>query len=416
MESNKDKIIQIPYSIFNFSKENNIPENKWDIGNGYIKWGKNDDWGQFLLDLYNYKGYSPHKAIINKKVKYIIGNGFKKAKDERLNILLDKYKNEYKKCVLDYKIYNGLALEIIYTNDNKDIASIKALPFHKFRININDETGEIDYDNILFSNNWKEKRKAKNKPELLPLFKKDKNGGGKQIFYYCEYNPDCDDLYPIAEYSSGINWIDLGYRISTFHLKQVEQGYAPSFLLNFATGIPSPEKMQEDKTRFENEYKGEMNAGKMIITFSQGSDDAPKFEKIDLNDSDERFTLLREQIAEETVQAHEAPAPMFILTPGKLASTAERLALTEEFQYSYVDQNQETIENILSDIFSTVGITEKPKLKTYKNAKDTVVDKLSSLDPEILKAVIAQMSTEEIRALVGLPAQIQQEIKPEITE
>jgi hypothetical protein len=178
-----------------------------------------------------------------------------------------------------------------------------------------------------------------------------------------------------------LNWIDLHYRISTFHLSQVKSGYAPSFILNFATGIPLEEEQDAFFKEFKRNFQGENNAGKIIIAYSEGKDQAPTFEKIDMNDSDERFIMLSEQIKEEIVSAHEAPAPMFILQPGKLASTDERKELMEEFQYTYVDQRQETIEEVLAEIFQTVGIEEEIKLKTYRDSR--VVENTNTQTQEV---------------------------------
>ena len=95
---------------------------------------------------------------------------------------------------------------------------------------------------------------------------------GKQIYYYSEYNPDSDGLYPIVGYSTSVNWIEMDYEISKFHLNQVKQGYSPSFILNFATGIPTEEEQDQFFREFKRNYSGAENSGKIIITYSEGAD------------------------------------------------------------------------------------------------------------------------------------------------
>jgi hypothetical protein len=373
-EKNLDKLMGKMVKVFNFNKAIEPPTYGYNKGLSIVNWGKNNDYPKELLNYYNNNGSSKHKSIINKKIKLIAGNGFKEVTDERLQSIIvnNKLWEHVKRATLDYELYNGFALEVIWSNDRKTITNIQHIPFHKLRMAIDDD-GEVDFNNVWYSNNWKEHRKPENEPRLIKTFNSEKPGG-KQIYYFCEYNPETDGLYPIPSYSTGLNWIDLHYRISTFHLSQARNGYAPSFLLNFATGIPSEEEQDEFFKEFKRNFGGEENAGKIIITYSDGQDGIPTFIKVDLNDSDERFIMLSEQIGEEIVTAHEVPAPLMILTPGKLSSTDEREELLKEFQYSYIDQRQQTIEDVLFEIISTVGIEEELKLKTYVDARVQAVD------------------------------------------
>jgi hypothetical protein len=149
-----------------------------------------------------------------------------------------------------------------------------------------------------------------------------------------------------------MNYIELTYEISKFHLNQAKQGYAPSFILNFATGIPTVDEMEEFYDEFQNQYSGTDNAGKIILTYSDGTDQKPELIPVQLNDSDERFISLNEQIQENIVMASEMPPQLVILTPGKLGSTEERRELMNEFQQAYITPRQEVIEDVMNEILS----------------------------------------------------------------
>lgn len=366
MEQNNEKKGVIA-KVFNFSNNTPTPTYKWNKGRSLVEWGEKNLYPNYLMNLYNSIGSSRHKAIINKKVKLIAGNGLFEVQDETLNTIIknNKLEKQIKRAALDYEIFNGFAFEVIWSNNGKIITDIQHIPFHKLRLGL--VSDEIDTEHVWYSNDWEFYRKEENVPEMIELY----NGkpGGKKIFYYSEYNPQTNGLYPICGYSTGIQWIDLHYRISSFHLAQVKNGYAPSFVLNFATGIPTEEEQDAFFKSFKKNFQGEDVAGKIIITYSEGKEQAPELTAVEQNDSDERFIMLAEQIGEEITTAHEAPAPMFILTPGKLSSTDERKELMQEFQYTYIDARQETIEEVLNEIFETVNITEPIKLKTYLDAR-----------------------------------------------
>ena len=206
-------------------------------------------------------------------------------------------------------------------------------------------------------------KKEEYSPELIRTFNPYVKQG-KQIMLYHEYNPQNDGTYAYPQYSTSLNFIELGYEISKFHLNQAKQGYAPSFILNFSSqSIPTEEEMEEFNKHFEREYSGTDNAGKIIITYSE-TDGGVELTPIQLNDSDERFINLNEQIQENIVMASEMPPQLVILTPGKLGSTDERKELQQEFQEFYITPRQEVIEEVINQILG-VQFSEEIKLKEF---------------------------------------------------
>lgn len=356
---NKNKI-----RIFNFNEAYEPPKYKIDKQLNIVKWGEKNDYPQYLLDLYNFYGSTIHKSIINRKSKMISGKGFNDILDDRLKefVKRNKLESEVKKATLDYEIFNGFAFEIIWNIDGTEIASISHINLHKLRLGI--KSKEMAFDHYLFSNDWSQYKKDMYIPEPIRAFNPN-NRSGKQIYFYTEYNPADIIGYPIQAYSTSMNWIELEYEISKFHLNQAKQGYSPSFILNFSTGIPTEEEQDENYKAFERNYSGTSNTGKIILTYSEGQDGAPKLEMIPLNDSDERFIMLMEQIDNKIVQGSEIPPQLIILTPGKLGSTDERKELMVEFQESYITPRQENIEDVLNEILILNGYDEEIKLKQY---------------------------------------------------
>jgi hypothetical protein len=359
MESKENKR---QFKIINFNQAYVAPTYKYDNKNNIITWGSKNDYPNYLLDLYNNYGASLHKSIINRKVKLISGKGLAEVVDTSLIEFIDKHNldEELIKVSLDYEIFNSFAFEVIYTNGG-ELSSVKHIPVSKIRKGI--ETEELNFSHVWVSKDWSKYKKEGYEPEMIRTFNP-YTKIGKQIYFFNEYNPQTDDTYAIPQYSTSINYIELSYEISKFHLNQAKQGYAPSFILNFSSSsIPSDEEMDDFSTQFEREYSGTENAGKIIITYSE-SEGGVELIPVQLNDSDDRFIALNEQIQENIVMASEIPPQLIILTPGKLGSTDERKELQQEFQGFYITPRQETIERVLNKILS-VQFNEKVKLKQY---------------------------------------------------
>jgi hypothetical protein len=361
--------------VFNFNESYEAPVNKYNDKRMLVEWGKDNCYPNYLLDLYQYKGGSLHQSIINKKTKLISGNGFEEVLDDKLKSFIksNRLDSEVKKLTLDYEIYNGFSFEVIWNKEGSEIVKLNHLPFNKLRVGIeSDEKDMVNYPHVWFSNNWKEFKKEENTPQAIRLYDPSFNKG-KQCVYYSEYSPSVE-VYPICNYSSTINWIEMSYEVSVFHLNQLKQGFSPSFILNFATGIPTEEEQDEFFKNFKRNYSGTNNGGKIIITYSEGSEGKPELTPIQLNDSDERFIMLNEQIQSSIAQGHEVPVQLVVLQPGKLGSTEERMDLMIELQEFYVTPRQEVIENVLNEVLLDGDVsTEGVKLKEYKK-EEKIID------------------------------------------
>lgn len=382
MANNNNKITapdHKPFNIISFNSVYEQPINRINKGKGYVEWGKDNLYSNYLVDLYNYKGSAAHKATIDRKVDLISGRGFDTIKSESLKHLVKRTKLErqVKRAVLDYELLNGFAFEVIWANDKETIASIKHINYHKLREGI--ESDDVPITHHLYSKDWKNYRREEYIPEIIAdwnIYNKE----GKQIYVYTEYNLD-SNIYPIPSYSTVFNQIETEYKISVFHLNQVNQGYSPSFILNFASGIPSDEEMDEFAELFEKEYAGAENAGKIVITYSKGVDQQPHLEAVKLNDTDKRFVMLKEQLTADIVMAAKIPPQLLTVVPGKLDGTGDRTELLTEFQLSYITPRQEIIEEVLNEILTEGGYDEEIKLKQYLDT-DENTDEIKEIDTD----------------------------------
>ena len=394
-----------PFKIYNFNQAYVAPTYKWNKAAGFIEWGQDNNYPKFLLDLYNNYGSATHKSIINKKSRLATGFGIEDVIDERLKQFIKKNKLEKQLRAMekDFEIFNGFCFEIVWNREGTDF-TMKHIPIHKIRIGI--ETEEINHPHFWFSHDWTQYKKDDYKPDYIRKY--DPNiTEGRQLVYYTGYNPQQEGLYPIPGYSTSMNWIELDYEISKFHLNQVKQGFAPSFILNFATGIPTIEEMDDFYKDFKRNYSAAENAGKIIITYSEGQDQAPLLTPIQLNDSDERFIMLQDMVEKNIVMGHEIPPQLVILTPGKLGSTDERQELLAEFQSYYITPRQQQLEEVVNNALLPLSFNGEIILNKY-DAEDT--NKAEDLGVQEKAQAELKGSVAGVQGILSIQASVSQGI------
>ncbi len=361
----------IPLKVFQFNESYQAPVYKFEKKGDYhfLSFGGDNMYPLFLLELYNNYGSPLNKAIINKKTKMTAGFGYKDIQDPKMKEWAKR--NNLERLLLylakDFMIYGGFAVEVIWNREGTSF-DIKYLPIHTLRIGLKEDEDEPDY--YWYSKDWGQYKKEEYRPEYIKQFDP-KDRTGRQALYYIEPNPAATSLYPIPDYSTAINYIDLDFQIGKFHINQVRQGFSPSFMVSFNTGIPTIDEQNQFFREFQRNYKGTDGAGKILITYADSKDQSPEFIPINLNDSDERFILLQDMVEKNITQAHEMPVQLVSFQPGKLGSTDERKELMAEFQVYYVAIKQNQLEEALNGILETIGYTEQIVLRDYSHADKT---------------------------------------------
>ena len=351
--------------ILNFAKGQELPVFKENRNGQWINYGDDNTYPQYLLDVFHNRS-NKHKAIINRKVDMTTGGGIEATSEELKNFIRNKWSEKDLeeiaiKINYDYEIMNGFALVVRWNVDGTKISAIDYLPFHKCRLSPCEEK-------ILVSKDWKNVRRKENQPKEFHRFSpKMAKEEPTQVFYYVEETNGID-YYPLPYYSSTLTWIELDYEVGNFHLSSVRNGFMPGFILNFATGIPTMEEMETAYKEFERKYTGSDNAGKFILTFSEGAEQKPELTPINLNDSDERFIMLHKEMMEEVFVGHGVTDPQLfgVRVPGELGGKDQLLENLAIFQSTYVNNKQKVIEKQLNKLAGFAGVTEPIKFRKYE--------------------------------------------------
>ena len=329
---------------------------------GWVTYGEDNLYPDYLVSLMNRS--AKHNAILKRKNDMISGNGWimEGLDATAINFIYNPY-NELNmdeivsRTSYDLEIFGAFCLEIIYSKDKTKIAEVNYLPVNKIRLS---ECGKYIY----YCNDWSNIRKFA--PIKYPVYNP-KNPTTNQLLYFKEYRPGVE-FYGQPDYISSVNWIELEYEISLYHLGQVKNGFSPGMIINFTNGIPSDEEMSDIIRQLRFDFEGAKNSGKTMFLFSDGQDKAAQITPVALNNSDERFIELNKEITQGILTGHQITNPiiMGVAVPGELGAKNEIIEAVEVFQSMYIGPKQKLVEGVYNKLLKFNGSTSILELKKYE--------------------------------------------------
>jgi len=349
------------------------PEFKEVNNKDYILYGAKNDYPQILLDMMNKS--AKHSAILTKKANMTASKGWEydniaeKTFIANLNgsETLDDivYKNAY-----DLTLYGGFCFLITWSKDRSKIARFQYMDWSRVRrvkeLDDDSEIAQLQAEGVeyyLISSDWSQERKEKYKPVLIQGFSTEYKDEATQLVYIPMYRPQTEDTYPLPDYQSCATYIALDTEVSNWHLNNVKNGFSPSMMINLV-GALSDEEMKVMQRKLSSQYEGSGNAGRIILTVSDDKDQLPEVTPLQLNDSDERYKDLEEQILTNIILGHRASsAAVGKETAGKLGTADEILQAELQFQKNVIDGYQILIERAYNKMMTVNGIDGEIKLK-----------------------------------------------------
>ena len=361
---------KLNFRVINLGDNIDLPTIRETGYRDWVEFGLDNQFPQFLIDVFHTKSIT-HKTIINRKVKMVAGEGFEKPTDEAgLSLWRNVYSDDnlddiLYKITFDLEINGGFCLGVRWSQDGTKISEIYHIPFESVRIDKGNDSSNGLPNYYWISDDWSNVRREK--PKKYQGFSKKYLDNKNQVLYVKQYQPGSNMVYSIPDYFSSINWVLAEWEISNFHRATIQNGFNAGFILNFATGIPNPEEMERAYKEIKNKYTGTFNAGRFILTFSNGKEQEPRLSPIPLADTDSRYTELNDLIRQNIFTANEVTTPELfgVSTPGKLGNKAELLEGLEIFQSVYVNYKQNFIEKVINKLGDING-AEPLVIKKYE--------------------------------------------------
>lgn len=336
----------------------NLPTFKAEPGKDYVAYGDDNLYGEYLD--YLYMSSSMHQAIVKGCADLIYGLGLDADnKDEhvdqwlRLVQLFDNGKT-LKRAAFDLKLYGQCYLNPIWSVDRTQISVVHHLPAAHIRVGKVNDNDEIE--TFYHSTEWD---KEGVKRQAIPAFNSHNREAASTVIMIKLYNP-LSIYYGLPDYVGSTNYIHLDKSISEFHLNNIENGLFPSMMVSFNNGIPTDEEQQEIERNLYAKFGGATGA-KLLISFNDSHDNAPKVEQIRIEDQHKMYEYLSKEVAQKILSGHRVTSPLLFGirdTGGGFGSNADEMREAFElFQTTVIQPIQEELLAGIRPILSCNAIT-----------------------------------------------------------
>tara|TARA_R100000655_G_scaffold110106_1_gene167696 strand:+ start:15456 stop:17306 length:1851 start_codon:yes stop_codon:yes gene_type:complete len=398
------------FSVYNLT-EYNIPSIREDYGKEWVSFGDDNLYPQYLIELYT--GSSIHSAVVKGVSSMIYGEGLDATdKDEspekmeswlKLQTLLTSSPECLKRLAFDLKLHGMCYVNVIWNKPRTKVAQIKHIPAQYIRAGKCDHTGEIPY--YYFSSDWSQPRRKEFKPYTIPAFNSNDRSQASQILAIKDYSPS-SIFYSTPDYQGSTSYIQLDLEIAQFHLSNIKSGLFPSAMLNFNNGVPTAEERKVVERKIYEKFGGSGNAGKLLITFNDGTETKPEITPIQTNNADEQYNFLSQETTKKILTGHRVTSPLLFGVKGDgsgFGNNAEELRDSYSlFSSSVIAPFQSTLLSGLQKIFAVNEIHLDLFFITLKPADFLDLDIIDTISEEEQQkeGVEADLSKNETSIIV----------------
>lgn len=349
---------------------------------GWVRFGEDDGFYDNLLFLYN---QSPtHRAIIDRKVDMVVGNGYE-YNTEKYNALSDERKVLVNKLlrftdgkkdimfllrqiVFDYLLTGQYSFLTQFQNDNTEIVGLRWKDITKIRIKPEENGDEID--DFIYCQNFKSQYERSKAIcyEPFDIFDREHS---LQLYYHADPSRSVK-WYSLPYYFSAIKWVEIDTLIPNLHKSNIINGFAPSVVMIFKEN-PSPEVKKNVTKTIVNSFTNTENYGKVAAFFVDDPDLVPEIKTWEPNDLHERYTELNGTTDSKLLTAHGVTNPELfgVMTTGRMGNTEVDLSYAI-FKNNVIAPLQRHFDELINNLFRFNGIDIEFKLKetTLYSEKD----------------------------------------------
>ena len=309
----------------------------------YIYYGTDNLYPEYLFGLYT--DVSTLKTIIDGTANYVSGDdavcnvpGFNQV----MNKKGDTLRNIIHWCSRDYNLYGGFALEVI-RNLAGQVAEVYYIDFRYLR---SDKKNESFVYNEEFNKKYARSSKSILYPKYVP--------GGDAPASIVYVKNDVTYTYPIPRYSGAIKSCEIERHIDDLHLNSLENGFMPSYIINFLNGIPEDSQKAEIEKNVTEKFCGSSNAGRVLLNFANGEENAAKVEKLEVSDFADKYKAAADRSREQIFCSFQAIPQIFgLMTAATGFSEQEFNEAYKLYNSTVVRDQQRVIGDAFDKIFGT---------------------------------------------------------------
>jgi hypothetical protein len=294
------------FAVVNFS-DNTLPTVMEDTKTRYAwvpfgVFGQDDFWDAITLA---YTDSTTNNTCIDNLADLIFGKGLY-TKDEEKQKLLDRLipQEETKRVAFDFKLYGNGAYQVYWNDAHTKIIKMYHVPVQYLR-------AEKLYDNTRIQNyyyctDWKDQRKIKDKIKI-PAF--GTSNEKREILYIKHYSPNLY-YYALPDWVSALQYAISEGELSNLHINNITNGFLPTIMINFNSGIPAPEERQTIEDLLYSKFTGTNNGGRFMVSFNDDPALAPTYTPIQVDNLHEKYQYIAEYAQDRILVGHKITSPL----------------------------------------------------------------------------------------------------------
>ncbi len=276
--SNSGRVAVIFAAIDTYVEKHMISPTETKGVSDRYKWGDNDKYPGYLLDLYD--NVATLHSVIDGSVDYIAGDDvlFGGERDKVLNRWGETAPEIVRQLARNLKLFGGFAIEVIRANDG-GIAELYSIDLQYLRTN---------KDNTVFwySEKWD---KGGRDAEEIPAFMPAADTTARSILWV---KMDQMRIYPTPPFAAALKACEIERCIDDFHLNNLDNGFTSPAIISFNNGIPEDEEKDEIIKGITEKYTGHENAGRPVVSFADSKENAVTIESLKTEDFGDRYGAL----------------------------------------------------------------------------------------------------------------------------
>lgn len=332
----------------------------------YVRFGSDNLYPQLINQIYY---VSPlNGSIINFKSNAVIGGGFEltspaeQSAKQKVKEYTFMKKNSFKKLIRqatkDLIMHGRICIIIDPTGDDIKIERIGP---EKVRNNKSKTVYTISDDWSSGIGMW-----------TLPAWRHDSTC--KSMYVY-EIDGDAgQDIYPIPQYCSALNWAYVDGESSYLHKSNIINSIFPSFMIKLAKKFGNQEEINQFKDTV-NKAKGAPAAGRILTFVANDPSQLPEIVPIPVNGNDSLFTQTDERIDANISRAHSIdPILMGIRVSGKLGSGSDIKQSYAIFEKNVIMPLREMITEFGDEMLKIANINSTIKINNFQIIGDEIKD------------------------------------------
>ena len=411
MNKKKSKYYQKPAKnkllAYGFSKDTaqDAPEEVKSIDrlkNAWIPFGDDNLFPQHLSELA--RSASTHRAILNTKTTFTIGEGFRTLDDKFSEYIKDVNANGeslddvMRKVISDYWTHGNAYIEIVmgkgYINLYHQDATTARVSKNK--------------DKILFHPDWANIRKSEDKIKTLdiyPNFRKYTKGVQRSVVHFSDYESTYY-YYGLPDYVAALDHIKIANQIGKYNLTRFKNGFMPSAIIELGADM-SEEEAQQFIDEAKDKLTGENNNSKILFIAKNGDESASNVQVIN-DTSDGSFMELQTITNDNIISAHRwNPALSGIQVAGSLGNNQQILTIYDIVMSTVVKEPQRMIIRELQKVLSRQGGYNVDDLHIVNKPPVTMLGAINPTD---------YISVQEGRKIFHLPELTEDELESLLIE